>query len=852
MSDKHHAPAHGTEAAASPGLVARLTAPLTAFLGLLKSKPLVGGGLALGVLAAVIGLGFVITLALPKKPVEKTLAELMAAALDRLDGGDWQEARRIATELRPDPRLSYEELAVPMYVLGVVSSYDAEDYDDGRRRQLLFRVAARYLEEARDRGLPADRQAEGAFLLGKCQLEGGRYSAAILAIEEALAVEGQTHRTELYRLLAKARLSDRPPQVNAGLEALDTYLQDANLAPRDRWSALLWSAKVRLENGDLDGCRDALAAIPDHSPLRPDARFCEARMLLAEGDQLREAGEPLTPESSATAKYQAAIEKLQSVADRSGAAAHLAAGVPYLLGLAHERLGDVTAAETEFLRVRRHHFASPESTAAALHLASQQLADGQALGAVDLLKKTLSAIEGPYENEWEPLSALEARLQATFDQLLQAKDFELALSLAESWTPILPAKRTLLARAEARRSWALHLEQEMGAVPFDRREVQAAEARVQWRKAGELFFELANERRATKFYEDDVWQSAEANLKGWAYTEAVRRCRDFLRENSRKRRPEALACLGQALLAEGKFTEALEAFQTCLEEFPKHPASYRARLWSAAALDELDRPEEAREMLVDNLYNFALTPQSAEWRDSIFALGDNQYRSAVECEVKSRQLGVDDRTPERYKAGLAELERAQTQYLDAVKTLSEAVDRFPQAPQAIEARYHIAEGYRQAAKYPRKRLNSVTIESSRVALNTQMQQYLTSAVDEYAKLLHALDDEQSRPRSPTDAAVLRNCYFSRADALFDLGRYEDAAAAYSAATNRFQHEPEALEAYVQVAACHRRMNKTAEARGTIEQAKVVLRRIRTDADFTRTTRYSREQWGTVLDWLATL
>ena len=104
----------------------------------------------------------------------------------------------------------------------------------------------------------------------------------------------------------------------------------------------------------------------------------------------------------------------------------------------------------------------------------------------------------------------------------------------------------------------------------------------------------------------------------------------------------------------------------------------------------------------------------------------------------------------------------------------------------------------------------------------------------------------------SDAAVLRNCYFGRADALFDLGRYEEAIGAYSAATNRYQHDPESLEAYVQIASCYRRLGRMNDARGTLDQARVVLSRIRPDADFLKTTRLARQDWVQLIDWLHTL
>ena len=57
---------------------------------------------------------------------------------------------------------------------------------------------------------------------------------------------------------------------------------------------------------------------------------------------------------------------------------------------------------------------------------------------------------------------------------------------------------------------------------------------------------------------------------------------------------------------------------------------------------------------------------------------------------------------------------------------------------------------------------------------------------------------------------------------------------------------------MQIASCYRRLGRLSEARGTLEQARVVLQRIRPDADFLRTTRLARQDWVQVLDWLRTL
>jgi len=228
------------------------------------------------------------------------------------------------------------------------------------------------------------------------------------------------------------------------------------------------------------------------------------------------------------------------------------------------------------------------------------------------------------------------------------------------------------------------------------------------------------------------------------------------------------------------------------------------------------------------------------------------YRHAVDLESKSRLAGVDRPDVESRRNGLAILEQANAAFEDALRTLNEAVERYPTAPQANEARFKIAESHRHSAKLPRKRRASVTIETSRAALDRQMQDQLQAAINGYSNLISRLSEQPDAQLWPTEESILRNCYFGRADALFDLEKYDEAIQAYSAATNRYQHDPESLEAYVQIASCHRRQGRISEARGTLEQARVVLQRIRPDANFARTTRLARQDWIHLLEWLRTL
>jgi TolA-binding protein len=415
--------------------------------------------------------------------------------------------------------------------------------------------------------------------------------------------------------------------------------------------------------------------------------------------------------------------------------------------------------------------------------------------------------------------------------------------------PIVALEREIAAH----RSWAEKLLAQAATQPAAAAEVVRADARQHFRQAGADGERLAALRLATRHYVDDLVAAAEDYRLGQGYRQSIRVYREFLRQNPPQQVPEALVGLGESQLALGHVDAALTALARCRDDFPAHPATYRARLLESQAWQEKGEMPRAKELLLDNLYRHALTPRSTDWRDSLYALGRLLYREGCELETQSRASGVDQLDEDVRKEGLRLLEQSYAAFQEAIRTLTEAVERYPAAVQAIESRYWIAEAYRHAALWPRKKLAVTNIETSRLALNRQIQQELDAALGEYQALLTELSEEQSFPRrTPLELTMLRNCYFGRADALYDLGRYDEAIRAYSDATNRYQHDPESLEAYVQIANCYRRLKRPNEARGTLEQARVVLQRIRPDAEFLRTTRMDRQAWSNLLDWLRTL
>lgn len=831
-------------AAAMRSLVERLRS-LVAWL---KTNPVRGGlYIAIGLLV-IGGLAAATSALLPDPP--KSAKELLKEAFVHLDAGNYKEARRLAGQSRTAPGAASPADGATLLVLGTALAADARQDLNPTQRRTLSLIAARYLEEARFQGVPKGRETDARLLLGRCLHDGERYAAAIPVLRD-LQIEDPQQLQLVHQLLADCYLRIDPPALDKALVENQKLLASPGLSKHEQELARLQQAEILMQQKQWDEAQTALAAIPESSTVHATATLLTARVALRDVRQQALQDGPTDPDFSA--QCEALLAELQRLQESDSAAPDVVAQAQLLSALCLLGQKQETAALTQLSRVRRAFAGRPEALVAMLFEAEMLQEDGDATASLALYERLLheAGSADAYHNPLLPLKELDARLTQAFDLYLAKNDYSEAATLAEATGPLLSEVRRCELLARAHRAWGQHL---VKTAPEELapRKVTEAEARDHFREAAAQMEKLAQLRIATRHYLDDLAASAQYYLEGHGFRQAVRVYRTLLRQAPSNLRPAALSGLGEALLSMGDPAAALRELNECCEMYPNHPATYHARFLAAQALEEQGKTAEAKQLLSDNLYKYSLTPQSADWRDSLFALGNLIYREAILYEARSRAEGVDSDDLDRRRSALIVLDQAHSLFRESLKILSEAVKRYPEAPQSIEARYRIAECYRHAAKWPRKRLSIITIETTRVSLHRQMQQDLQAAVEAYSQLISLLGDDKEPYRSPLERSILRNAYFARGDALFDLGRYDDAIKAYSAATNRFQHEPEALEAYVQIAACYRRLNRPVEARGTLEQARVVLSRIKSDADFLRTTCNTREQWSELLNWLATL
>lgn len=822
------------------------------------------------VVLAVVGMGIGLRILLPeqilgKAPPRATLADALAA----LDREDFDQARSIAADLRLVDDLPPDELGGPAYVLGVVMSLDAENQWERREKRLLFLLATRYLEESRDAGFPQGRRAHGLYVLGKSHHESTHFAKSLEPLEASLDA-GFPRQTELHGLLASSYLKDSKPEFDKALEHNRAYLSDDLLSFDQRHSALLLQAQIQFQLEDYTTSAAALSAISADSKQHSRALLLHARIVMHEADELVPAALAATPSDPQRAlvsdKYEKARELLVKAQDISSGDEEVVRQAQYLIGQTYRRIAPLVATGTretaerrtavkQFRRVRRTHFDTAEGISAALEEAEVLQLLGDDDDAVVAFRRTLgyAADLKPYNNAWVPIDELQNRVEAAYRTYRADGQLRHAIGVASGMLALFSKARAIQLQAEAQQAEAIRLEEQARGLPRSEAEVTLHQSRTDYRKAGVLYAQLAKLRFATRRYPEDLWSTAENYMRGQDYLRAVTYYKRFLATRDRQARPPALTAIGEALLALNKPQDALPWVQECIEAFPRDPHSYRARIIAAQAYRELSNIEQAKLTLLENLEHDKLKPAAVEWRESLFALGDLHYLEGMLHETRSRLQGVNSRDAASRKAGLKQLELAQASFRTAVRKLGEAVQRDPNAPQALEARYHIAESHRHTAKLPRKRLPTVTIDLTRKRLNAEINQELNAAEAGYSKLIQVLNTRhEENELSDVERLILRNCYFARADALYDMESYDEAIKAYSTATNRYQHEPESLEAYVQIANCHRRRNRPGEARGTLEQAKVVLNRIAPGANFTQTTRYDRKQWAELLDWLATL
>ncbi|MCE9607533.1 MAG: tetratricopeptide repeat protein [Planctomycetia bacterium] len=753
-------------------------------------------------------------------------------AFEALDAGDLPKALHIAQLAQRNGNLSTDDAGGPAFIFGVAALHRADTPLIVQQRR-AHQIAAHWFEEAYRRGLPEGREAQGLYYTGKSFYLAERYAEAVPILQKALLADAKT-AVELRRYLARSLFLKAEPNVAAALEEIDRYLAEKEPDQHDRRVATLERAEMLLRLGRLDDARAAVATIPADIKLAAEASLLEARIvfqqarlaMLPKSDETKLSPSSVLASPAASPEVQtqlnSAVVLLEKAKKLDSMSTVVTTQACYVLGLVYDALGKVDEAAEQFHQAYRRAVDSPEGFAARIqsaHLLRRRDKSDDSVVLYDEVLKEMGP-ENRYSNRWLPFPELKSRMLASYQDFFQRKQYVAAAKLADLLPRLLDEDLAVQLAADAHAARARQLMAGDGGPPLDARHPPEA-VRELYRLAAKLHERLAVLHFSTRDYPEQIWASSKYYLLGRDYDNAARQLRKYLEVDSRIHQASALVGLAEVMLTKERHAEAIVLLKQCLEAHPRDPAVFRARLLLSDVYGEMNQWDKAEKSLLENLESNALTPSGEEWRRSLFALGHMLFDLA--------------------------------RYDEAAGRLDEAVERYPEDPETCDARYCAAESHRRIAQ-------RVESEIPTDALPIERAKFSRVAEVEFRKALEHFEQTIQMARTPGPSyfdevgrlAMLRNALFARGSVLHSLARYDDSIRAYQTAVAAFPQSPAVLDAYLQMADCHRRMRRANEARGTIEQAKLMLERIPKDARFDTVSNYGREEWTRLLNSLGSL
>lgn len=744
-------------------------------------------------------------------------------ALQALDQGDFELARTLIADLPDTDSLSAADYGGALFVLGAIKVNDAERQWSAERSRTDYFVASKYLEEGRSIGFPEDRAAEGLFLLGKSLIESRQLEAGVEVLQRALEA-GTGGEARAHLLLAEAYFYAPRPDYLKAINEVSTALKDTGLETDTRAKALLMRAEALAAVGrGADALRSVEAAGDSANPAR--AALVEGKAWIAElKNAPRDQIGTIAARAEAALKRARRADKLSTAITRQSD--YLRAKITELLSARTTGDSDLRAsALSQYDALRRSDGVSPAGIAAALAEAAMLQEDRDDTGALDAYRRALDAIPDPkaYRSGLLPLSEVRLKVRAAHAKFLEDNRFDSAIQLLGRVERLIGPTDQMALQADTLHRWG-EWQIEAAGSQGNRSRPLLSEGRSHLRAAGLAYERLAEARYATTQFTDDLWNGADSLRRGQGYRDAIRILNRYIRNEPVERNALALLRLGEAHLARGEDDAAISAFEECLEFHADDASSFAARIECAKSYRLKGDVEKAETLLRHNLMRTALTPDSPEWRDSSFMLG---------------QL-------------LAEGD----QHDEAIRQLEESISRYERAPykddpavrlQVRSARYRVATAHREAAREPLVRLKIAKTVNDAETARAEADEHLEAALQMFRQVQDEIIKAPSRDQ--LDLTTQRNCFMLAGDVLFELGRYEDARQSFSNVSTLYQNEPYMLEALVHIYHCWRRQSDRPKARGVIRQAQLLLDRLPPDANFATSTNLSRNEWDRLLTQL---
>ncbi len=618
------------------------------------------------------------------------------------------------------------------------------------------------------------------------------------AIERAnrLGREHAEQRFELYKRAIRSRLSLPEPDREGAIELLTRMSMDPDLPLDERAWVVGQQTRIRLDEGYAgDAVERLLREMPK---LRGASAPALADLFVLLGDGYERLGELAESEKNSL--------RGEELAGRAGPTAARALLQLARVERARENLDD---ARDRLTTILERFGDSPSLLPAMLALAEVDAGLGAHADSLAMYRRLIETMEGGVRHPEVSRDVVARSLMSRFDERYnsgQVRDALVRAQLAERLFPpeAVPVE-TLLAIARSNRRLADELlppPDESGVARADPRRLDPATQREVSRhlRAAGAYYRAHADRVAlldNQGYANSLWEAADAFDRAGERQQALDAFAEYAGGfPDDPRQAEARFRLGQAHLAQSDYQTAAEFFRGLIRDGATSGGALGVGPFAERSYVPL-----ARCLLLDG------------------APGNDAEAEALLLRVLSGELGAT-RIPV-YREALFELGQFYYQagrFERAAERLEEAIERYPDDPELDQARYLLADSYRQSAASIAEELRTeATFESRRLELERTREERLRRALALFAEVRDALDE---RPRlTALEGVYLRNASYYLGDCAFDLGEYRDAIRHYGAAVDRFSRDPSSLVALVQIVNAYVEMGDLERARTADERAR---------------------------------
>jgi tetratricopeptide (TPR) repeat protein len=628
----------------------------------------------------------------------------------------------------------------------------------------------------------------------------GRTDEALASFSEALEgdLSGDDRRTAVRSLVD---LLERRPEGRLQRQALlEQVLADESVGAAHVWWALQRSVQDALDQQDTQRAHQLLDAYGPrltNSDLNGYLDHLRATIMLHEG------------------RAQEAEPVVRWVDDWLGTQVRTTAALDnygHLPSLNRWLLGRIHLAEKrpqEALRAFETALAWDPSPRLKIAAAAGQ---GRALGALQrhsaarrALQSAADALLGLPSYEEATVDVFQETLLDLSTQQEKVGDYDNALAYLEMAADLTP---------RAWRGRRLKLYEQLGDLArlAGRQTADPAVQRAYHERAGRAF------EQASKLVHRDeeqlaslLWSAAEEYDEAGRLGGVRRMLERFVPgRGSHPRMPQALLMLGQAYEGYGDLEQALEWYGRVAQEHPRLAEAGQARVLRARSLLSLgpERYDEAERELVSLLSDGTVAPAATVYRQGLLTLSELLYD--------------------------------QQRYAESIARLEEFLTLYPKDSARQRAQFMLANAHRRSALVLREGSGTASGTPAERALESDAR--LANAAELYERLL---EDLQNEPAADESAALYtRLALFYRGDCLYALNERDtlrEALTVYRNAAARYEGEPAALTAHVQIANIHLRLGDLPEAARALERARWLLDAIPDDA-------YARAQSGSRAEW----